>query len=99
LKVYASRTKRISFTPEQNISVTPQEADIHYLLKEYEGKKYILAANPEKKEIKVIFSLPELNKDFKLKVLFEERKAPQVSGNSFADVFEGYGVHIYEIIL
>ncbi len=87
----------LSATPKQEISVTPADSGLHYLLKEHGGKKHIFVANPNTKEIKATFTLPGLKPGFRLSVLFENRKAPKVVTNSFTDVFKGYGVHVYEI--
>jgi len=83
--------------PEREISVSPQGSGVHYLLKEYEGKIYIFAANPEKKEIEVTFRSPKLKKNSEVIVLFEGRQASRITGDSFSDMFKPYAVHIYEI--
>ena len=87
----------LAATPKQEIKVTPPGSGLHYLLKEHKGKTYLFAANPENKEVKATFTLPKLNRDFSLSVLFEKSKAPEVTGNSFSDVFKAYGVYVYEI--
>ena len=84
-------------TPKQNVTVIPEGTGIHYLLKEYKGKKYIFAANPVEKEVKATFKLPGLKRKAKLSVLFEDREVPMLTGNSFTDTFSKYAVHIYEI--
>ena len=87
----------LAATPKQDIKVTPPGSGLHYLLKQHKGRTYVFAANPENKEVKATFTLPKMKRDFSLSVLFEKSKAPEVTGNSFSDAFEGYGVHVYEI--
>ena len=83
--------------PKQKIELIPKDSSLQYLLKEYKGKKYIFAANPVEKEVTVTFKLPGLKRRAKLSVLFEDREAPRLTGNSFTDTFSKYAVHIYEI--
>lgn len=98
----------LAVTPKQEIKVTPKGSrhflmkedkgtPLHYLLKQHKGKTYVFAANPTNKRVEATFTLPKLKRDFKLSVLFEKSKSPKVTGNSFSDVFEGYGVHVYVI--
>ena len=87
----------LAATPKQEITVTPTGSGLHYLLKEYQGRKYIFAANPGTEKVRATFTLPKLKKGFRLSVLFENRKAPRVTASSFTDAFEGYEVHVYEI--
>lgn len=69
-----------------------EDKEIHYLMKEYKGKKYIIAVNGECKEKEVEIKVPEEIK--KLKVISEKREI-EVKKGKFKDKFTPYQVHIY----
>jgi hypothetical protein len=76
-------------------SVAAQGAEkVSMLFKEHEGKSYLLAANRDAPTAKVTFTLPF--KPARISVRFEDREIA-ADGNAFADVFEKYAVHVYEV--
>lgn len=77
---------------EKNNLVTLNDKDIHYLVKEYKGKKFIICTNIECKNTEVKVSIPE--EIAKLKVISEKRQIPVKNGR-FKDIFGPYEVHIY----
>ena len=80
----------------ENLDVNSPE--MHFLLKDFQGRKYIFAVNSVNQEITTTFSgfydeteQPESNT---LTVLFEDREVINSEG-TFSDQFNPYGVHIY----
>ena len=68
------------------------EKKIHYTVKEFKGKKYIICVNVEPVELNVEIKVPENIK--KLKVISEKRIV-EVKDGKFSDKFLPYEVHIY----
>ncbi len=68
------------------------EKKIHYTVKEFKGKKYIICVNVEPVELNVEIKVPENIK--KLKVISEKRIV-EVKDGKFSDRFLPYEVHIY----
>lgn len=86
----------IFLAPQSQVKVTATEGDAgkEFLLKEYQGKLYLLAINPKDKRKTITFTFSKSL--ISVKVLGESRTIlPQA--NSFTDDFDGYGVHWYEI--
>ncbi|MFA5645499.1 MAG: DUF1349 domain-containing protein [Candidatus Ratteibacteria bacterium] len=79
-----------------NISILPENNQIYTMLKKYQGKKYLIAVNGDTNPIKVKFTL--INNIKAIKILFEDRNL-HASGKFFTDNFEGYGTHVYEIVV
>ena len=70
------------------------DAGVEIMLKEYDNKKYLFAANTTIGKAKVIFSnLPNFTGQA-LQVLFEDREV-SLSKGIFEDTFEPYEVHVY----
>jgi len=64
------------------------------ILKEYDGKNYLIVANRDLPEVNASFKLPFSSE--KITVRYENREiAPE--SNRFMDTFEKYAVHVYEI--
>jgi len=77
---------------KKNEILDVSDENIHYLVKEYKGNKYLIVVNISGNEL-----LPEirLKEDInKLKVISEGRNI-EVKGNVFKDKFSPYQVHIY----
>jgi len=68
------------------------EKKIHYGVKEYKGKRYIICVNVEPEELGVEMKVPEGVK--KMKVISENRTI-EVKDGKFFDKFLPYEVHIY----
>jgi hypothetical protein len=68
------------------------EKKIHYGVKEYKGKRYIICVNVEPEELGVEMKVPEGVK--KMKVISENRTV-EVKDGKFFDKFLPYEVHIY----
>lgn len=84
-------------SPDSRQAIEVNNPNIHFLLKEYKGKFYLLAINGSKEaQEKVVFHLPFLKVERKAKVLFEGRQL-KIMGSSLEDSFAGYERHIYEI--
>ena len=78
---------------QQDMRVESSYDSVHWLLKKYAGRNYILAANVSDKPVQASFYLgKEKNK---VRVLFENRAASVK--DSFTDTFIAHGVHVYEI--
>lgn len=71
---------------------------LHILAKKYGDKLYLIAANSSSLPIKARYTFVSEEKYLNSKVLFERRKI-SLSDNSLTDDFDGYGVHIYEILV
>jgi hypothetical protein len=67
---------------------------LHALLKEHEGKWYLLAVNGEPTPARGEFLLPGAAES--VRVMFEERTAA-ISERTLADDFAPYAAHVYEI--
>ncbi len=66
---------------------------VHFIIKKYGGKKYLIAVNVIKESLNVTFSDFATDAD-SLQVLFEDRAVDVIEG-SFTDTFAPYEVHIY----
>lgn len=76
------------------VEVRGDSSKIHALLKEYDGKWYLLAVNGETTPARAEFALP--GKAASVRVMFEERAAT-ASGRTLADDFAPYAARVYEI--
>jgi hypothetical protein len=76
------------------VEVRGDSRQIHALLKEYEGKWYLLAVNGEYTPAAAEFVLPGAAES--VKVLFEEH-TPTLTGAVLADDFAPLAAHVYEI--
>jgi len=86
----------ILLAPQSQVQVTasPDNAEVEFLLKDYQETLYLIAVNSKDERKTITFSF--LESPTAVKVLNESRTIfPQ--GNSFTDDFAGYGVHVYEI--
>ena len=75
---------------------------VEYIVKEYDGAKYIISANTTIGPVNVTFSGIPFPADSPVwedtaEVMFEDR-AIAISNGSFVDSFEPYGVHVYRIM-
>lgn len=84
-------------TPAQEMRTEPREMEdtIQVLVKEHAGKTYLIAANGSEHPAEATFRLPG-NYAGQGKVWFEDR-AVTLRNSQFADRFEGYGTHVYEL--
>ena len=79
---------------QEKVKVIPKGLPIHTMIKEYEGKTYLIAVNgDEKLMISPTFILPK-GRYSNVKVLFENRVL-KIKGNQFRDIFKPIAVHIY----
>ena len=69
-----------------------EEKKIHYAVKEYKGKRYIICVNVEPEELNVEINVPENIKKFKV---ISENRIVEVKNGKFSDKFLPYEVHIY----
>lgn len=76
--------------PEGNDSIT-------CMLKNYEGKTYLLAVNSSPKPVDVQFKFPMTQDGSNLEVLYDEKEAasPTFENGVLREQFEGFGVRIY----
>lgn len=79
---------------ERAVEVRGDSQKIHALLKEHEGKWYLLAVNGETTPAKAEFNLPAAAQS--VKVLFEEHTVA-LAGNVLGDDFAPLAAHVYEI--
>lgn len=77
------------------ISMTPADAPVEFALRQLDNKTYLFAANKSGQPQAVHFS-SEMLGGKKVQVLYETRSL-SVSGNSLADAFQAFDVHLYEI--
>lgn len=96
----AKEIKKITpvlLSPTHKRGVLVNSRLIHTLLKEYNGKRYLIAVNSARKKIDAAFTFnPKWGS--KVKVLFENRKINCSIRGHLKDIFVGYDVHIYEIV-
>ena len=78
------------------LAFEPQKAGIKGICKDYNGEKYLIVINEEPAPIKVTFTFSSLTDISDIEVLFEGRTIKS-TGKTFADLFQGYEVHIYKI--
>ncbi|MGB9878303.1 MAG: beta-galactosidase, partial [bacterium] len=84
-------------TPESKMAIKVENTKIHFLLKEFNGKLYLISINTsEEPQNDVIFKMQFLKGIRKGKVLFENRQIKIVEG-VLRDSFNRYERHIYEI--
>ena len=77
------------------IEVLPAGVGMHMKVKMYEGKLYVIAVNAnEELPMGPMFKLPAGYE--RVHVLFEDRSM-KLEGDSFRDLFEASGVHVYRI--
>ena len=76
------------------VDVRGDSGKIHALLKEHEGKWYLLAVNGETTPARGEFLLPGAAES--VSVLFEQRTAA-ANGRTLTDDFAPYAAHVYEI--
>ncbi len=82
-------------TPAGKLTLSPTNAPVEFALRQAAGKIYLMAANKSGRTQQVKFTGDWL-KGKKVRVLYEEHPAA-VDGDSIADEFMGFGVHVYEI--
>jgi hypothetical protein len=83
-------------TVADGVSVTsPKTTPISTLVKRYDGSTYVFAVAMRDKAARGTFTLPNIDNGT-VEVLDESREL-QLSGGSFEDDFNGYGVHLYQI--
>jgi hypothetical protein len=76
------------------VEVRGDSHKIHAVLKEHEGKWYLLAVNGETTPAKAQFTLPGAAAS--VRVMFEEH-TPSLAGRTLTDEFAPYAAHVYEI--
>jgi hypothetical protein len=82
-------------SPSVKIVLTPADAPIEFAVRQLENKFYLISANKSARAQSVRFT-NDLLSEKKLQVLNEGRSIA-VSGNSLADDFQPFEVHLYEI--
>ena len=99
-KRLAGELKRISpilldKNSPQTVKIEPADAPIDTLLKQHDGKRYLLAVNHSPEPAgKVTFELPDLHE---CKSHFDGSVFTVKEGASFTDEFDGYEVAMYEL--
>jgi len=76
------------------VEVRGDAPELHALLKEHEGKWYLLAVNGETTPARAAFLLPGAAES--VRVMFEDRSAT-ASDRTLVDDFAPYAAHVYEI--
>ena len=84
----------IMFGETRTIALSPDTTLVEALLKEYQGKYYLMAVNGDRHPAQVTFVFPVPLEG--AKAIFENRNV-RCLGNSFEDNFLGYAVHVYKI--
>jgi len=80
---------------EQTVKLDPADAPIDTLLKQHDGKRYLLAVNHSPEPVgKVTFHLPDVQA---CKSHFDGSVFTVSEGASFADDFDAYEVQMYEL--
>jgi hypothetical protein len=84
--------------PDSKKKIEVDNKNIHFLLKEYKGKYYLISLNASRESQRdVQIYLPFLRGQKEGKVLFENREV-KVEDGILRDSFKGYERHIYEIL-
>ena len=81
--------------PVAKLALSPADAPVEFALRELNGSLYLLAANKSKEPQSVRFSGAPLA-GRQAKVLYETHSAA-VEGDTLADDFSSFGVHLYEL--
>jgi len=85
----------VLLAPDSSEKLTVKSSlDIHYLLKEYQNKTYILAVNTSPTVGQATFKLPSWGEERTISV-FPEDRTISLSSGQFTDNFKAYEVHIY----
>ncbi len=80
---------------QQTVKLDPADAPIDTLLKEHDGKRYLLAVNHSPEPVgKVTFHLPDVQA---CKSHFDGSARVVREGTSFDDEFDTYEVQMYEL--
>jgi len=85
----------ISPDSEQKVDVEPSEG-IHFLMKQYKNKNYLIVVNSDRTKKKVEFTFFDKIKNGTVEVILENRRI-KTGENFFQDEFRPYEVHIYEL--
>ncbi len=85
----------LSKDAEETIILKPNNLSIHFLLKEYNKKLYLIAVNSAPKAVTVTFCFPEL-KMVNIEDFFT-RKLIRFESKSFTDTFQTYQAKVYRI--
>ena len=92
-----TRLTPVIYSPDVAGKVTTNNKDIEVLVKEYEGKTYIIAVNMKREKIDAEFSVAGLKKTAKIEVDDENRAVTSVDEGKFSDKFSEHAVHVYTI--
>ena len=81
------------------VTVEPDDLDLHLKAKEHDGRTYIIAVNPhEELPVACRFTFPDGMTFKHVDVLFEDRSfTPGGNASSFDDLFAPREVHVYRI--
>jgi hypothetical protein len=83
--------------PDSKKTIEVDNKNIHFLLKEYKGKYYLITINASREsQSEVKIHLPFLKGQKRGKVWFENREV-KVEDGVLRDSYKGYERHIYEI--
>jgi len=83
-------------SPPAEVGVFPPNG-VHVLAKRYEGRLYILTANPSKDRVSVEFQLPRsLAPNCRVEVPYEKRTL-EAREHKFRDEFNAHSVHVYSV--
>lgn len=83
----------LSAEPEAKLTVAPDKPRLHLALRDYQGKRYLLAVNPSEEAVAATITVEGL-RSAGAEVLFEQREVA-VKGGALADRFERFAVHVY----
>jgi len=70
---------------------------VHYLMKDHGGRRYLITVNAAREPVQAVFRIDAAVQSIKEKP--EGRPVPIVRRSDFADSYQPFGVHIYEIEL
>lgn len=93
--VLASKTVELNIKKEYHELMYSIDTGVEILVKEVDGKTYLLTVNSDKNPVKV--SLLGLKKFSNAKVLKEGRTI-KINENKLTDYYEPFDVHIYELL-
>jgi hypothetical protein len=81
--------------PAAKLTLSPADAPVEFSLRELDGKLYLIAANKSDRPQSVRFSGTPLS-GRRVTVLYETHSA-SLQGDSLADAFIPFGVHLYQL--
>ena len=95
INMQLTRLTPVIYSPDVKGKVASNNKDIEVLVKEYQGKTYIIAVNMKRAVIDAEFSVQGMKKTAKIDVDEENRSVSKVEDGKFSDNFTEHAVHIY----